>query len=419
VKVQSPQTQRRPRCDDVTDDVTTDERPRHSDDKQLTAATRPKSSYSSSSSSSSSDAVSASSPEDLFDESAAADENDCERASQTTTAVLDGLHKAATDARDKSSIDRQRAETNDTGQTEHTSLRPSQSNCRPLTTTDHCATSRHDAAARANCSAARVTTFQITPTLRQRAFPRTNPAYIGTYRRDRPPAYRRIDSQQLTSVGIASELQTSASPAPVNHATRRPNSDGGGGVQHALTLQQHAGDVVCLSNACARRRGGNWSSTSHQCSATHHRVTDWPRGDSWSDVQVVRPQSDGGSTHTPAVHVTDSRALSVDTEGQTTGDVMTTARTGVIRRQSEPDYVNVITRHQQQHQQQHMSAAVAGRYCSDDSEWTSRQLVPSAIYMNQHELTIAGRYTSRSTCNFMDPITANGNALWLIVILVD
>ena len=104
--------------------------------------------------------------------------------------------------------------------------------------------SRHDVP---RSAAAHVTTFQITPTLRQRAFPRTNPAYVGTYRRDRPPAYRRIDSATTTtSLGVASELRPT-SPAAVNNGTRRPNSDG---VQRALI--QHTGDVVYRSNTGRR-----------------------------------------------------------------------------------------------------------------------------------------------------------------------
>ena len=72
--------------------------------------------------------------------------------------------------------------------------------------------------------------------------------------------------------------------------------------------------------------------------------------------------------------------------------------------------MSCLQNHPTQHQQQQQQRQVGGaRYYVDDADWMSHsQLVPSAIYMNQHELTIAGRYTSRSTCNFMDP-TANGN----------
>jgi len=237
-------------------------------------------------------------------------------------------------------------------------------------------------------SAAHVSTFQITPTLRQRAFPRTNPAYVGTYRRDRPPTYRRIDSQS-TSLGVASELRSTASPAVLNNGTKRPNSDG---VQRALV--QHTGDVVYLSNTAAGRVHG---SSGHQCTTvvTHDRTFSTS---AVTSSGMFRPQSDGDA----AGH--SERCV----------DVLMTAAGGVVRRQSEPDYVNILTRqhhqhHQQLQQQQHVPAAPRPYYTDDSQcEWTS-QLVPSAIYMNQHELTIAGRYTSRSTCNFMDP-TANGNA---------
>jgi len=269
---------------------------------------------------------------------------------------------------------------------------------RPLSSshpfTDHICASRHDPL-RSNGSSAHITTFQITPTLRQRAFPRTNPAYIGTYRRDRTPAYRRIDCQ-TTSLGVASELRTTPSPAALN-GTRRPTSNG---LQRALI--QHTGDVVFLSTAGASRVT---NSSGHQCTTvlTHQRLSDHR---SAAPGVAVRPQSEGGSS---ALTVSDCRSFITDATGQSGRrvDVMMSATGAVIRRQSEPDYVNIMTRqHQQQQQQQHVAAA-SGRYYTDDSEWTS-ELVPSAIYMNQHELTIAGRYTSRSTCNFMDP-TANGN----------
>jgi len=134
-------------------------------------------------------------------------------------------------------------------------------------------------------------------------------------------------------------------------------------------------------------------------------------------VVVGRPQSEGGAAASSAasVHVgLACRSCSTDASpapdvGPASdrgccpldGRISTTA--AAVRRQSEPDYVNVMNRQQQQQQQLQQQ----GRWYADDSECMS-ELVPSAIYMNQHELAIAGRYTSRSTCNFMDP-TANGN----------
>jgi len=294
-----------------------------------------------------------------------------------------------------SDCDRDNAQTSVSSQPVSTSQRTSSSS-HPVT--EYSCTSRRDLP-RTNSSAAHVSTFQITPTLRQRAFPRTNPSYIGTYRRDRPPAYRRIDAQS-TSLGVANELRTTPSPAALNNGTRRPNSDG---VQRALI--QHTGDVVYLSNTGASRVT---NSSGHECTTvvTHQRLTD-------RSGVVVRPQSDGASS------INDCRSFSTDTSHtERYVDVIMTATGGVVRRQSEPDYVNILTRqqhqqhhhHHQQQQQQHVPAAAAasGRYCTDDSECTLHsQLVPSAIYMNQHELTIAGRYTSRSTCNFMDH-AANG-----------
>jgi len=232
------------------------------------------------------------------------------------------------------------------------------------------------ATATAVVASAHVSTFQITPSLRQRAFPRTNPAYIGTYRRDRAPTFRRVDCP-AASVGVASELRP---PAAAHNGTRRPNSDG---LQRALI--QHTGDVVYA------RRGARQSSTV----VTHHRL----HHDFTSTAGAsVRPSSDsagGGGGN--------CRSL-------VAGDHVT-------RRQSEPDYVNVMTRHQYYHhhhhhqQQQQVAPPSASYHVTEDTSHS--QLVPSAIYMNQHELTIAGRYTSRSTCNFMDH-TANGNLLLIL-----
>jgi len=242
--------------------------------------------------------------------------------------------------------------------------RPPTSTCQS-SAIEHGYSRGHEAASRV--TAAHVSTFQITPTLRQRAFPRTNPAYVGTYRRDRPPTYRRltVDSQPAvaTSFGIASELRPTRSPVTL----QRPNSDG---LQRALI--QHSGDVYSQP----RRTG-------HQCPTvvSHQRMTDHAAPQCGV---VVRPQSEGASS---ALRVANCR--------------YDTASRCDMRRQSEPDYVNVMTRHQS-----HQSHQPSAGHVVDDSRWTS-QLVPSAIYMNQHELTIAGRYTSRSTCNFMDT-TANG-----------
>ena len=309
-----------------------------------------------------------SSSEDLFDEPSTQQKSYATAAADTVTADSD--------------CDKDNAQTSVSSQPVSTSQRPL-SSCHPVT--EHSCTSRR--------SVAHVTTFQITPTLRQRAFPRTNPSYIGTYRRDRPPAYRRIDS-----LGVASELRTTPSPAALSNGTRRPHSDS---LQRALI--QNTGDVVYLSNTGAKRVT---NSSGHQCTTvvTHQPLTD--RTVAASGL-VMRPQSDGASS------VNDCRQFSTDatSHAERYVDVILTASGGVVRRQSEPDYVNVVTRqhhHQHHHAQQHVPAAAPGRYYADDSECTSHsQLVPSAIYMNQHELTIAGRYTSRSTCNFMDH-TANG-----------
>jgi len=324
--------------------------------------------------------VSASSSEDLFDEH---DENMATRhvnvaadvQTQTADVVCDDRRRGppSTGNCDADSL---------AGQPVTASHRPLSASQPPVT--DHASTSRHDVPR----SSAHVTTFQITPTLglRQRAFPRTNPAYVGTYRRDRPPAYRRIDST-TTSLGMASELLPT-SPATTNNGTRRPNSEG-------TALIQHTADVVYPSTAGPRRLTS---------SSGHQRLNDRTSSCTSSGVAAARPQSEGGSS---LLHVSDCRAA---THNERYVDVVMTAGGGsVIRRQSEPDYVNVINRHHHHHQlqqQQHGVRPGEGRYDANDSECMT-QLVPSAIYMNQHELTIAGRYTSRSTCNFMDP-TANG-----------
>ena len=302
-----------------------------------------------------------SSSEDLFDEPSTQHKSCAAAAAAVTGAVSDAHGDADSD----------HVQPTVSSQPVSTSQRPL-SSCHPVT--EH---SRH--------SVAHVTTFQITPTLRQRAFPRTNPSYIGTYRRDRPPAYRRIDS-----LGVASELRTTPSPAALNKGTRRPNSDS---LQRALV--QHTGDVVYLSHTGANRVT---NSSGHQCTTRERTVA--------ASGLVMRPQSDGGSS------LNDCTDAASHTERYV--DVIMTASGGVVRRQSEPDYVNVVTRQQHHHhhhhhhtqqQQQVPAAAPPGRYYADETSHS--QLVPSAIYMNQHELTIAGRYTSRSTCNFMDH-TANG-----------
>jgi len=348
-------------------------------------STRP---TSSSSSSSSSRDVSASSSEDLFDESTAEQKSCASAAERETAAAAASDRRGSVPSRSEltcTSCDTADVERADSSQLVSTSDRA------------HPVVDNRPQPPRANCSAAHVTTFQITPTLRQRAFPRTNPAYIGTYRRDRPPAYRRIDLQS-TSLGVASEL----SPAALN---RRPNSDG---LQRALI--QHTADVVYLSNTGANRAT---NSTGHYSTTvvTHQRFNNRTGRASASVTShgvVVRPQSDGGSSVLPS---SDCRSFSIDRTGHCE-DVVMTATGDVMRRQSEPDYVNILTRrhhhhhHQCEHDQQCYVPVAAARHYSDESERTS-QLVPSAIYMNQHELTIAGRYTSRSTSNFMDP-TANG-----------
>ena len=300
---------------------------------------------------------------------------------------------------------------------------------RPLSTSQLVATDHHPTAVSCTArpgevprgsAAAHVTTFQITPTLRQRAFPRTNPAYVGTYRRDGlPPAYRRIDSSTSTTLGVASELHHhhhqhhhATSPATaLNH--RRPNSDG---VQRALI--QHTADVVYVSNAAGARRLTSNSSGGHQCMTVmaHQRLNDRPSSTSSSGGLVMRrlqSEGSGGGAGTAAVHVVaaDCRTCSNDAAGPPANrcphDVRMSATTAATRRQSEPDYVNVMNR-QHHHQQQQQPG---GCYVDDGDCMT--ELVPSAIYMNQHELAIAGRYTSRSTCNFMDP-TANGNSLYTV-----
>ena len=442
---QSPEKENAAHGNDVSDDV----RPSHNDVKSRTSSDHGKSSSPSSSSPSSPSrrAVSASSSEDLFD---------------------DEPPKTAGDG----AADRRRVPgdltTSTDGDAVETSRQPvSCSSHRPTSTAQPLTSKRGTS----RPTTAHVATFQITPTLRQRAFPRTNPAYIGTYRRDRPPTYRRVDCP-TTSLGVASELRPSTSP---HNGTRRPSSDG---LQRALI--QHTGDVVYLSNAAARRGGHqcttvvthqrfhDWTSTTtgvggRPSSVTHQRFHDWTstttgvgvrpssvthqRFHDWTSTTTgvgVRPSSvthqrfhDRTSTTTgvgvrPSVTLHDwtstttgvgvrpssdsgaSSALRLTECRSFVGDSATPATGSVNRRQSEPDYVNITARHHlhHHHAQQHPTpVSAAGRQYVDDSEWASRsQLVPSAIYMNQHELTIAGRYTSRSTCNFMDP-TANGNTV--------
>ena len=391
MNAQSPGREGAKHGDDVSDDV----RPGHGDDKVRTSSAGGKSTSESSSSSTTPSrrgAVSASSSEDLFD-----DEPD-------KTAAKSAAERRRVPGDLTATSDASRQPVSTSSQRPTSTAQPVTSSARPVT-------------------AARVSTFQITPTLRQRAFPRTNPAYIGTYRRDRPPTYRRMEDCTTTyrptedcattyrptedcsttyrhmedssttyrrmdcpptSHGVASELRPSSSP---HSGTRRPSSDG---VHRALI--QHTGDVVYVSNAASRRGAG------HHCTTvvTHQRLHDWT-------AAGVRPSSDG--TGSSALRGGDCRSFVGDSVGEISS---------VIRRQSEPDYVNVMTRHHHYHhhqQQQQGVSAAGGKYCVDDSEWASHsQLVPSAIYMNQHELTIAGRYTSRSTCNFMDP-TANGSTL--------
>jgi len=396
------------------DDVIDDDKRSHHDNIVTASSThhrKPSSNCSPSStsttSSTSSRVVSASSSDDLFDESrhenceGTADVNALNAAADAskdvaTDSAMSGTQASSHGCRGLSDRDAIQM-TNSVGPVSSASNRQTST-----TSQQHGYSSRPGPPIRSNsaaaATAAHVTTFQITPTLRQRAFPRTNPAYIGgTYRRDRPPAYRRMDSQPAsTSVGVASELRPSPGGV-LNSASRRPNSDG-----IHRTLIQHTGDVVLLSNAGSRRAGGR------QCTTVvphHQRLNEWCS----EGAAVIRLQSEGGPGEAAsAVRATECRSLSSDTTGLQCDMMM--AAGSVIRRQSEPDYVNVMTRHQHPHphphqQQQHHMQPVAGlRYYGDEcSEWT-----PSAIYMNQHELTIAGRYTSRSTCNFMDP-TANGN----------
>jgi len=217
------------RGNDVSDDV----RPGSVDVKVRTTSSRGNSTSSSSSTSSRPGAVSASSSEDLFDEQPRDGAADVCGEAERPPVPVDSTSTTTSDAAD-------------------TSRQPS---TRPTTSTAQLPASRADPTA----AAAHVATFQITPSLRQRAFPRTNPAYVGTYRRDRPPTYRRLVEAcpTTTSLGVASELRSSASSP--HGGSRRPTSDVG--LQRALI--QQTGDVVFS----ARRAG-------HQCTTivTHQRT---------------------------------------------------------------------------------------------------------------------------------------------------
>jgi hypothetical protein len=258
-------------------------------------------------------------------------------------------------------------------------------------------------------ASAHVATFQITPTVRPRAFPRTNPSYVGTYRRDRVPQYKRLDAQPM-GYGVGNPelswkpfFDFTANPSS-NGSSRRPISDGAVAVQQAINrgsgseifwpaTGQHAGQQpfhLPVSGADAINR-----------TSVNHR----PHSDG-----IVVPRYSTTAANKNGHIVSHNERSAVNRDSSMSGDGVD--HDGVVsqyaRRKSEPDYVNV-SRNADRHSKASMSSftevraeSVAG-YAGIQASVLSR-LSPTAVYVNQQDLATTA-FSSRSACSFLEPIT--------------
>jgi hypothetical protein len=254
--------------------------------------------------------------------------------------------------------------------------------------------------------AAHVATFQITPTIRPRAFPRTNPSYVGTYRRDRSSLsdrtslYKRVDTQPSgfgsgnSEQGWKPFFEFPSNPSSSNGCSRRPISDGAVAVQQVLSR-------VSESDAF-------WPPSGQYTGQPSSHFT--PTG---ADVVgrtnlIHRPHSDGIVTpRYPTVVGKNSHSVS-SRDGMPSNDNVVNHETVTTRRKSEPDYVNV-SRNADRHSKASISsfsetrnetAAVQGGLNTS----ALGRLSPNAVYVNQQELAMSA-FSSRSACSFLEPIT--------------
>ena len=208
-----------------------------------------------------------------------------------------------------------------------------------------------------------ITAVQVTPRPKPRAFPRTNPAYVGVHRRDGAPSYKRINietSAPPTAIFNQRFYEAHASPPPLE----------------GLGLPTHSsGMQTCISDLAERQLGYRHdrsdSDTSHSSygrlpsdvmtdsflsSSSHMKVRD--ASDSHSSQGSLRnlPDShssqgslrsgherdvvhDLSSTHSsPRHNNNDIRERGTTT---TPSPVTTPSQRGITRRNSEPDYANL------------------------------------------------------------------------------
>jgi len=257
-------------------------------------------------------------------------------------------------------------------------------------------------------SAALVATFQITPTIRPRAFPRTNPSYVGTYRRDRMPLYKRFDSQPA-GYGVGNSDQSCkpffdfTSNAPAN-GSRRPISDGVVAVQQVFNRVSGADVFWTAAGQYAVQQSSPFVVSGAEAvgrSTVNHR----PHSDG---MVVPRYLTTAASKNGHTVSNID-RAVVVR-EGQSDGDAgkQDTSGTQHARRKSEPDYVNV-SRNADRNSKTSMSSFTDARpdsvtsYAGLNANVLGR-LSPNALYVNQQDLAMTA-FSSRSACSFLEPIT--------------
>lgn len=260
-------------------------------------------------------------------------------------------------------------------------------------------------------SAALVATFQITPTVRPRAFPRTNPSYVGTYRRDRMPLYKRVDAQPM-GYGVGnSELNWKpfldlTANSSSSGSSRRPISDGVVAVQQAIN--RGSGSEIFWPSAGPHAVQQPFQLPSSGADAVNRtNANHRPHSDG---IVVPRYSTTAGNKNGHIVSHNDRSAVSRD--GAMSGDGA--ERDAVVaqyaRRKSEPDYVNV-SRNADRHSKASMSsftearaesvASYSGVNCHSN---VVGRLSPAVVYVNQQDLATTA-FSSRSACSFLEPIT--------------
>ena len=205
-----------------------------------------------------------------------------------------------------------------------------------------------------------ITAVQVTPRPKPRAFPRTNPAYVGVHRRDGIPSYKRINIETSAPPTAIYNQRFYDTHAPVSQSSFEQTApvqttgtySGDGGERNLLYRHERSDSDTSHSSYGRLPSEMTDSQISHSSGQTkHHREQ---HSDSHSSQGSLRNMPDShssqgslrssherehlhdlSSSHSSPRHVNNNVELTQDTSSGVS------SQRSLTRRNSEPDYANL------------------------------------------------------------------------------